>query len=335
MKRRTNISKQIQNAKQALLSGKLVVFPTETVYGLGTNANDPEAVSQIFRAKGRPSSHPVIVHIGKLEQLSQWAINIPREAYLLAKRYWPGPLTLILESAPSVSGIITGGQATIGVRIPRHPIALELLEAFGSGIAAPSANTFGRLSPTSVNQISSDIAYAADVILDGGVCEVGIESTIVDLSGSTARILRPGMLSIDEIKLVLGEDVCATAETIFQFPGGCNAHYAPITPLFLLSSNMIASIASNRPGTQPIVAVVCSTRMNLPSGYIQKFLPRDPTVWARQLYATLRKFDLMEPECIIVEIPPKRPEWIAILDRLSRAASPSSGLKDRPSLKQY
>ncbi len=187
-----------------LQRGGLVAFPTETVYGLGADASNPMAVARIYEIKGRTASHPVIVHIGDVGQLARWAREIPEAATKLAMRFWPGPLTLVLRRAPSAGSQLTGGQDTIGLRIPGHPVALQLLREFGGGIAAPSANRFGRISPTTAEHVRDDLGKEIDLVLDGGPCEIGIESTIVDLSRQKAVLLRPGRISAEDIAAALG-----------------------------------------------------------------------------------------------------------------------------------
>ncbi len=193
----------IREAVAVLKRGGLVAFPTETVYGLGADASNPAAVARIYQVKGRPAGHPVIVHIGDARQLERWARELPNDAKKLAARFWPGPLTLVLKRAPSVGDYLTGGEDTIGLRMPNHPVALELLHQFGDGIAAPSANKFGRISPTTAEHVSDDLGDEVDLILDGGPCGIGIESTIIDLSRDRPVLLRPGRISVEEIAATL------------------------------------------------------------------------------------------------------------------------------------
>ncbi|WP_442770390.1 L-threonylcarbamoyladenylate synthase, partial [Zoogloea ramigera] len=194
----------IQRAVQLLRQGELVALPTETVYGLGADALNPDAVAKIFAAKGRPSDHPLIVHLADASQIMTWAREVPKDAIALARAFWPGPLTLILKRDESVPDLVTGGQDTVGLRVPNHPVALELLRAFGSGVAAPSANRFGRISPTTAEHVRQELGERVALILDGGACAVGLESTIVDLSRGVPVILRPGAIGADDIARVLG-----------------------------------------------------------------------------------------------------------------------------------
>ena len=235
----TPSSAEIARAAAILRAGGLVAFPTETVYGLGADASNAQAVAKIFAAKGRPQDHPLIVHLAGVDWLPQWAREIPPAAHKLAAAFWPGPLTLILKRAAGVPDCVTGGQDSVGLRIPGHPVALELLRAFAgeeggrrfSGIAAPSANKFGRISPTSAEHVRAELGASVDAVLDGGECEVGIESTIVDLSRGRAVLLRPGQLTAAQIAAVLGWEVEAPDAAAPRAPGALASHYAPRTPI--------------------------------------------------------------------------------------------------------
>ena len=217
----------IRDAAAILRRGGLVAFPTETVYGLGADASNPAAVARIYAVKGRPPNHPVIVHIGESGQWARWAREFPEHAAKLAARFWPGPLTLVLRRASGVGDYLTGGQETIGLRVPGHPIALELLREFRGGIAAPSANRFGRVSPTSAEHVRSDLGSDVDLILDGGACEIGIESTIVDVSRGRPVVLRPGRISEDDIASALGFPPARRDPGAPRAPGALPSHYAP------------------------------------------------------------------------------------------------------------
>jgi L-threonylcarbamoyladenylate synthase len=199
-----DVAPDIERAVALLRAGELVAFPTETVYGLGADAANPAAVAKIFAAKGRPQDHPLIVHLDGAAQLDAWARDIPAYAFELAEAFWPGPLTLILKRQPGVPDAVTGGQDTVGLRVPGHPLALELLRAFGGGLAAPSANRFGRISPTTARHVREELGEAVAMVLDGGPCQVGIESTILDCTGGAPRILRPGMVGAPALGRVLG-----------------------------------------------------------------------------------------------------------------------------------
>ena len=201
----------IDYAAHLLRQGRLVAFPTETVYGLGADASNPDAVRRIFQAKGRPADHPLIVHIPSIDSLNDWALTVPDAAHQLAARFWPGPLAMILNKRPEVPLVVTGGQDTVGLRMPDHPVALRLLRAFGGGIAAPSANRFCRISPTQAAHVEEELGDAVDLILDGGACQVGVESTIVDLSGNRPKLLRPGHITRLEIEAVLQTELLLIA----------------------------------------------------------------------------------------------------------------------------
>uniref|UniRef100_UPI002FDD1BFD L-threonylcarbamoyladenylate synthase n=1 Tax=Pelomicrobium sp. TaxID=2815319 RepID=UPI002FDD1BFD len=213
------LEREIAKAVDILRAGGLVAFPTETVYGLGADARNPEAVGKIFAAKGRPQHHPVIVHLAEAAQLEAWAVDIPDGARRLAERFWPGPLTLILRRGPGVPDAVTGGQDTVGLRVPAHPVAQALLQAFGGGIAAPSANRFGRLSPTTAQHVEAELDGAVDLILDGGACPVGIESTIVDCAGERPTLLRPGHIGREVLEEALGVRVEAPGPGAPRAPG--------------------------------------------------------------------------------------------------------------------
>ncbi|HET6756464.1 MAG TPA: L-threonylcarbamoyladenylate synthase [Burkholderiales bacterium] len=300
----------IQQAVEILRQGGLVAFPTETVYGLGADASNPDALEKIFVAKGRPQNHPIIVHLPDESHLSQWARSVPESARTLAQRFWPGPLTLVLPRAPQVSDLITGGQDTVGLRVPGHPVVLELLKAFDSGIAAPSANRFGRLSPTTAEHVREELGDSVDLILDGGPCEVGIESTIVDLSSEPPVLLRPGKISKREIEDAIGQTLAARGAT--RAPGTLPSHYSPRTPLKIVSAAELEKCA-----TENVAVLSFGTTMS--SRWIAA--SRDAAEYARSLYANLRALDEMQCDVIFVERVPESEEWTAIRDRLARAAA--------------
>jgi len=301
-----------------LKRGGLVAFPTETVYGLGADASNPAAVAGIYRVKGRPERHPVIVHIGDAGQLERWAREIPESARKLAARFWPGPLTLVLKRAVGTGDYLTGGQDTIGLRAPAHPVALELLRKFGGGVAAPSANKFGRISPTSARHVREDLGHEVDMILDGGPCGIGIESTIVDLSRDRPVLLRPGYVGVSEIAAVLGSAPEPADWDAPRAPGTQESHYAPRSPLRLIAA---ARWEDNLAGVS-LQRAVLSFRAR-PAGEYALWMTADadPGVFARDLYSNLRVLDACGCDEIWVEEPPARTEWVAVLDRLRRARS--------------
>ncbi len=319
---------EIERAAAILRAGGLVAFPTETVYGLGADASNPEAVAKIFAAKGRPQDHPLIVHLADIAQLPLWAVEIPESARKLAEAFWPGPLTLVLKRAPGVPDCVTGGQDTVGLRIPGHPLALELLRAFAgeaggrrySGVAAPSANKFGRISPTTAEHVRAELGAAVDAVLDGGDCEVGIESTIIDMSHGKPVLLRPGQITPAEIAAVLGAEVEAPDAAAPRAPGTLDSHYAPRTPLYLVAAaELPAQLAAHRGQKVAVLA-----RAEAPSGlkdvYWQE-APRAVTGYAHELYASLRRLDDLGCDLILVEAPPAVPGWQGVNDRLTRASS--------------
>ena len=310
----------IQEAAAILRRGGLVALPTETVYGLGADASNPAAVARIFAAKGRPADHPVIVHLGNVAQLEYWATDIPDVAYKLAQAFWPGPLTLILKRHARVSDAVTGGQDTIGLRIPGHPIALALLNAFGGGIAAPSANRFGRISPTTAAHVREELGTAVDCILDGGPCQVGIESTIVDLSAEGARVLRPGGISAAALEAVLGHALLPVAGTTPRVPGALEVHYAPRTPLKLVAAEDLNATVMTYLQRGERVAVLARTGVSPDQRCRWESMPATAADYAQVLYAKLRALDDLTADIILIEAPPAEAAWQAVLDRLQRAA---------------
>src|ERR1700694_1844836 len=228
---------EIESAAQALRDGELVAFPTETVYGLGANAQNPAAVRRIFEAKGRPPNHPVIVHLDSPRFLHRWVREVPEAATRLAESFWPGPLTMVMPRAANVHDVITGGQDTIAIRVPAHPMAQQLLTAFGGGIAAPSANRYGRVSPSRAEHVREEIGADVRVVLDGGDCKLGLESTIVACLDGKVRLLRPGALTLSQLERVVGEVLSETTAQTPRVPGSAGAHYATTTPLSVVPSN--------------------------------------------------------------------------------------------------
>lgn len=335
-------AEEIKSASTLLKAGQLVAFPTETVYGLGCDAANVEALARLYRVKGRPGTHPVIVHLASVEQLKDWAQTVPPEALALAKKFWPGPMTLILKKSDKVLPEVSGGQDTVGLRIPSHPVALALLKEFKSGIAAPSANRHGRISPTTAAHVKSELGDLVAKVLDGGNCTVGIESTIVDLSSDKPRILRPGMITLEAIEAALNEakqkekkssskkskaseskSSTASDNTIIpRAPGSMSSHYAPTTGLKLFAhQNLPRAIATSESLSMKISVMAFSDPIVSSCVITWKQLSEDPNECARQLYAYMRELDTSGADYIVVEEPPELPEWIGILDRLRRAAN--------------
>lgn len=309
------MSAEIRRAAQILRAGGLVAFPTETVYGLGADASNEKAVARLYAVKGRPADHPVIVHLYSLERALAWARDVPEEAMLLAKRFWPGPLTLILKRSDKARDFVTGGQPSVGIRVPSHPVARELLESFGDGVAAPSANRFGRVSPTTAAHVREDLGADVDLVLEGGPSEVGIESTIVDFSGGRAVLLRPGAIDVKMLEAFIPVEEKSASSV--RHSGGMERHYAPRTPARLVRTfeldKEISALGAR-------VAVLAFSRPDERVDYWLR-MPREPAAYARKLYAALRELDAAGCEQIVVEAPPEGPGWDAVRDRLQKACA--------------
>ncbi len=351
----------IQRAVDVLKAGGLVGMPTETVYGLAADANNVSAINKIFSSKGRPSGHPLIVHIAQAEPnvaddhqasaiawreiLSQWSRDVSPEALILANKFWPGPLTMILPKAKNVLSEVTGGQETVGVRCPQHPMAQQLLKAFGGGLAAPSANRFGRISPTTAEHVREEFPGNEVLVIDGGPCDVGIESTIVDLTRLDthgAVILRPGAINQVMIDQALttsdqgGGKLLSMAqkgnEAVPRVSGSLSAHYAPKTKLLIYDSKdakPIFSEANEVAGFKQVAWVHFPQAqldkqndkvLSLKNVVKELLLPLEPKSLARELYALLRQLDALNVDCIFFEQLPGGIEWDAIRDRLGRAS---------------
>jgi L-threonylcarbamoyladenylate synthase len=311
------VSAEVRRAAELLRAGGLVAFPTETVYGLGADAMNASAVGRLYATKGRPADHPVIVHFDRAERAFEWAREVPRTARILAERFWPGPLTLILKRSHKAADFVTGAQDTVGLRVPSHPVAQELLKAFGGGVAAPSANRFGLVSPTTAAHVREDLGSEVDLVLEGGPSEVGIESTIVDLSGPDPVLLRPGHLSKESLETALGGAVSLQAGGTPRHSGGLQRHYAPRTPARLVPTHAL-DIEIGTAGAR--VAVLAFARPDERVDYWLR-MPKEPQAYAQRLYAALRELDAAGCEHILVEAPPDDPQWHAVLDRLKRACA--------------
>ena len=305
----------VRRAAEILKRGGLVAFPTETVYGLGADAANAEAVARLYAVKGRPADHPVIVHFASAEPAFAWAREVPEAARQLAARFWPGPLTLILKRSQLAQDFVTGGQDTVGLRVPSHPIAHEMLSIFGSGVAAPSANRFGLVSPTTAAHVREDLGDEVDLVLEGGPSDVGIESTIVDLSGAGAVLLRPGGVTKQQLEQVVPFRESDRASP--RHSGGLERHYAPRTPARLVPAHALDKVISS---TANRIAVLAFSRPDERVDYWLR-MPRDPAAYAQRLYAALRELDSAGCEAILVEAPPQAAEWAAVLDRLRRACT--------------
>ena len=318
------MSPEIERAVQLLRAGELVAFPTETVYGLGADASNVSAVAKIFAVKGRPQDHPLIVHVPGVEHLDRWACEVPEKARALAKAFWPGPLTLILKRRPEVIDAITGGQDTVGIRVPNHPLALELLKACDGGVAAPSANRFGHVSPTTAQHVHDELGDAVAMILDGGPCQVGIESTIVDLTGERTTILRPGMVSAFELGKVLGRLPAIGGADAPRVSGSLAAHYAPRTPLALLQPDVVIFAVRDALAANEHIGVIAPMACPLSDERIVwRQISGEAAGFAHDIYALLRELDEMGCARIVVQKPPLNENWRAINDRLQRAVAGS------------
>jgi L-threonylcarbamoyladenylate synthase len=313
----------IDEAVAVLRAGGLVGIPTETVYGLAADAENDVAVARIFAAKGRPADHPLIVHVAGVEALEAWACSVPAGARLLAARFWPGPLTLILPRSARAHDAVTGGQATVGLRVPAHPLTLALLRRFGGGLAAPSANRFGAVSPTTAEHVREDLGARVDLVLDGGACSVGVESTIVDFSSGAARILRPGGVSREAIEGVLGAPVEVRGPDVVRTSGQHASHYAPRAVVRLSSAQELAERARSERAAGRRVGVLAPGAAALAHEvHLARELPEDPAELARTLYQALRDFDAAGVEVLLTTLPPEQGLGLAIADRLRKAAGP-------------
>lgn len=306
------MSPEVRRAAEVLRAGGLVAFPTETVYGLGADASNTAAVARLYAAKGRPADHPVIVHFSAPENAFEWAREIPETARKLAARFWPGPLTLILKRSARAADFVTGGQDSVGLRVPSHPVAQALLHEFGGGVAAPSANRFGTLSATTAAHVKAELNV--DLVLDGGASEVGIESTIVDLTSGVV-LLRPGRISREDIEKQLNVKVKSPDASSPRHSGGLERHYAPKTPALLVPAHALDAEIAKRGAS---VAVLAFSRPDERVDFWIR-MPRDSRAYAQRLYGALRELDAAGCGTILIESPPETVEWDAIRDRLSRA----------------
>jgi len=313
---------EVSRAVRVLQRGGLVAFPTETVYGLGADASSDDALARLYTVKGRPADHPVIVHLARAADIDAWAISVSTTARELATRFWPGPLTIVVPAASRVSRIATGGLATVAVRVPDHPIALALLDAFGGGIAAPSANRFGRVSPTTAGAVTRDLGTDVDLVLDGGPCAVGVESTIVDCTTPEPRVLRVGGVTIEALTEIL-QGVPALGGTT-RAPGTLAAHYAPSAAVEVVTPGTLAARAAELAAHDRRVGVVALAGdlagTVLPDALVPLARPADAIAYAHELYAALREADDLGLDVVLAIAPPSSGLGIAVADRLSRAA---------------
>jgi L-threonylcarbamoyladenylate synthase len=312
----------IDEAVALLRAGELVAFPTETVYGLGARALDPAALARIFAAKGRPHTHPLIAHVLNAEDASQLSSHWDTRASALAAKFWPGPLTLIVPRDPAVPAALSGGKETLALRAPAHPVAMALIAALGEPIAAPSANRYQSLSPTTAAHVARALGDRVGLILDGGPCQEGLESTVLDLTVTPPAILRPGALPLAALRALVPELVVVEGtvpESARHSPGQDEIHYAPRTPLRLFTRS--DALATARAHAGRIALVLRESPPPLPAHVIARALGTEPVTFGRALFATLHELDDADVELIVVEIPPEDEAWLAVQDRLKRAAA--------------
>ncbi|HEX8522865.1 MAG TPA: L-threonylcarbamoyladenylate synthase [Tepidisphaeraceae bacterium] len=328
---------QIQRAAELLRAGGLVAFPTETVYGLGADATSARAITKIYQAKGRPSTNPLICHVADASGAKRYARTWPRAAEILVEAFWPGPLTIVLPKNPIIVDEATAGLDSVGLRAPNHPLTLELLNRFDGAVAGPSANRSNHISPTTADHVRQELGKSVDLILDGGSCAVGIESTVLDLTRDVPRILRPGAVSREQIEAQIGpvqfrNDVVEASKAAAS-PGQHARHYSPIKPAYRFEASLRDRVLGrfesdeNAPFSMLLIdpsvqgLLVPADRGRLGPGF-RYALPADPMIYARKLYETLRMIDETDAQSIFVEMPPDTPGWTAVRDRLSRATTP-------------
>jgi L-threonylcarbamoyladenylate synthase len=298
----------IERAGEVLLEGGVVVIPTETVYGLACNAMDEAAVRRVFEIKGRPAENPLIIHLASADQLDDVAIEIPDLARKLAKRYWPGPLTMVLKRHPEVPAVTTGGLDTVAVRVPAHDVARAIIEAAGCPIAAPSANVFMALSPTQAEDVDPEVLIDVDMIIDGGRSEYGLESTVLDMTEDPPRILRPGSVSRADIQTLVGGPLGHIPPSeVRKAPGMYRRHYAPKSPVRLVD--------------RPLQSDECGLTFSANESEMLLKMPKEPRAYGAVLYGALKQLDSKGPKVILIEEPPELPEWEAVWDRLRKASA--------------
>lgn len=318
----------LADAARVLQAGGLVAFPTETVYGLGAHALDARAVAGIFRAKGRPANNPLIVHVAEVAAARELVVAWPERAARLAEHFWPGPLTLVLPKRPQVPDVTTAGGSTVALRVPAHPVACGLIAAAGIPLAAPSANASTHISATTAEHVLRNLDGRVDMLLDGGPTSGGLESTVVDLSRGTVRLLRPGLLGVAALEAVLGEPIAhatiaADESAALPAPGMLSRHYAPTVPLELVASGGLERVRELTAGGARVGWLALeSTGDATVGGAVVRLLPREVAAYSAGLYAALHAFELAGVERIVVDMPPDAPAWLAVQDRLRRAAEP-------------
>ena len=313
--------KDILEAVSMIQRGEIIAVPTETVYGLAADARNINAVKKIFTIKNRPSNHPLIVHIASFEQLSEWAKDIPSVAVVIATHFWPGPITLLLKKNDLVNDVITGGLNTIAIRIPQNKALLKILHLLNTGLAAPSANPYKRISPTTSEDVMSALSGKIDAVLDGGLCQLGIESTILDLTGSKLRILRPGPITKKMLQKVVKVSIELPSTYSGNIPGNMKAHYQPYSETLLMSLAEIKKNLSLSKNQKKLFCIIHYSDLNFTyKNIVAKKIPKNSTEYARLIYQTLHALDKIRPHQILVETPPDKASWKHILDRLLKAS---------------
>lgn len=323
----SNLDPDLDRAVAALRRGQLVAFPTETVYGLGADAENEDAVARVFAVKGRPRNHPLIVHVASAEELPRWAADVPEAARRLASACWPGPLTMLLRKSPRVPAATTGGLDSVGLRVPGHPVALELLRRFGGGVAAPSANRFGKVSPTRAEHVRADLGHDVEVVVDGGPCGVGLESTIVDLTGEEPVLLRPGGVTAERLESLLGVRVGRRAASGVRAPGMLASHYAPRARVELVAPSVLGLRAAELAARGQRVAVLLAPAdvrgtLTASGNLFVLDLGASEEDAAQRLYAALRQADVDSADVVLASVPEARGLGEALADRLLKAAGP-------------
>jgi L-threonylcarbamoyladenylate synthase len=316
----------IKRAAEILRAGGLVVFPTETVYGLGVAAENPAAIRAMFAAKGRPADHPVIVHLADAAQVDRYAAEVPPVARQLAAAFWPGPMTLVLRRNERISDLVTGGLPTVGLRVPSHTVAQQLLKSFGGPIAAPSANRFGRVSATRAEHVFEELAGRVELILDGGPCEVGLESTIIDVTSESPSILRPGAVTAEQVAAILNSEIVPPSATAPRVSGSLPSHYAPRVRVEIVPADHLLTRARNLADRgEKVVALLSPSQsggFSIAPPFTVLELPADVADFGRSLYSLLRQVDDMGCDVALVSLPAEAGVGAAIADRLRRAAGP-------------
>jgi L-threonylcarbamoyladenylate synthase len=322
----TRLTTDVAEAVAVLRAGGLVGLPTETVYGLAADATDPDAIARVYEAKGRPSDHPLIIHVADTGDLDRWARDVPADARRLVERWWPGPLTILLWRSEAVLDQVTGGRDTVALRCPAHPLAHQVLVGLGRGLVAPSANRFGRVSPTTASDVLDELGDSVDLVLDGGPCSVGVESTIVDLTGETPLVVRRGGVTPEEIAEVLEAEVEVSGDgATVVAPGMLASHYAPEAKLVILDAGaddaaVVAEVAERLVDDRAVGVLAPRHIDHLPFGAVELDPAGGPEDYARVLYSRLREADARGLRLVVVVPPPSDGIGAAVLDRLTRAA---------------